>query len=69
VGATPVKLMIGCSATWILLPWLFEKWGLVIDGDIAEHGPTVGQGSYAKIAESRLATQEDMRLNADIVVK
>ncbi len=49
--------------------WLFQTWGLAIEGDIAEHDLKVVGGSYAKMAEGRLGTDEDKRLNADIVVK
>jgi hypothetical protein len=67
--STPIKGMIATALTWVFLPWLFEKWGLKIDGDIAEYTPKDYGTFYAKMPERRLGTDEDKRLNADIVVK
>jgi hypothetical protein len=67
--STPIKGMIATALTWVLLPWLFEKWGLKLDGDIAEHSPKDCGAIYTNMAEGRLGTDEDKRLNGDIVVK
>jgi hypothetical protein len=43
--------MIATCLTWIALPWLFNRYGMKIDGDIAEHGPPIVLAQYHKIID------------------
>lgn len=51
ICATPWKNLIATCLTWIALPWLFNRFGMKIDGDIAEHSPPIIVAQYHKIVD------------------